>query len=147
MPARTQQSFTRPVVLPVIDGSTTPNPGTVNAVAMSSVSGMFMRWTGSYWLGMGTAFNFVQATIDFGYPSGGEDGNAIVAVAATWVTAGSVIVCQPIAVASPDHDPDDIAAEGIVAYAGALRAGIGFDIHASAPRGTWGRYLINAVGR
>jgi hypothetical protein len=145
--ARAQQSFIRPVILALVDGSTSPNPGTANAVAMSSVTGVFMRWTGSYWLSMGTTFNFVQATVDFGFPAGGEDGTTSVAVSAPWTTAQTVLVCQPAPAGNTDHSAEDAAVEGIIAYAANLRPGNGFDLFASAPRGTWGQYLINVVGR
>lgn len=147
MTSRAQQSLTRPVVLAVIEGSTTPNPGTLNAVALSTLTGLFMRWNGSYWTGLGTTLFFTSATVDFGFAAGGEDANTTVTVPATWVTSFSVIDCLPVAVATADHDPEDVVLEGITAYTGNLRAGVSFDIFASAPSGTWGRYTIQAIGR
>jgi len=75
---------------------------------------------------------FLQAEVDFGFASGNEDGTASVTVAASWVTATSRILCSPAAVATADHDPDDIMVEGIMAYAANIIAGVGFDILAFA---------------
>ncbi len=147
MTARNQQSLIRPVVLSVVEGSTTPNPSTVNAVALSTLTGLFMRWNGSSWTALGTALFFTSATVDFGFASGGEDGNAQVTVPATWVVSGSIIDCLPVAVATADHDPEDVVLEDIRAYTGNLVPGVSFDIFASAPNGTWGRYAIKAIGR
>jgi hypothetical protein len=52
MSTRSQQSFIKPVVLAVSEGATTPNPGIVNTLVLSSTSGMYMRWTGSVWTGV-----------------------------------------------------------------------------------------------
>jgi len=49
MTTRAQQSATKPVVLAIAEGATTPNPGVVNAVAFSSTTLVFMRWNGSAW--------------------------------------------------------------------------------------------------
>lgn len=53
--ARAQQSFTHPVVAAITEGAVSPNPGTTNTVALSSVTGAFMRWTGTAWTAMGAA--------------------------------------------------------------------------------------------
>lgn len=90
--------------------------------------------------------NSAQATVDFGHADGGEDHYARVSVAAAWVTAGHCLVACPAAEATADHEADDVAYEGITAYPTNIEAGVGFDIIAHAPRGTWGRYLINVRG-
>lgn len=90
--------------------------------------------------------NTESAEVNFGGASDPEEFSATVTVAATWVTGTSIIVCSPAAIATADHDPDDYAAEGITAYATNQVAGVGFDIIASAPNGTWGRYIIHAIG-
>jgi hypothetical protein len=144
---RAQQSLIRPVVLSIVEGSTTPNPTTVNAVALSTLTGLFMCWNGSYWTGLGTTLFFASATVDFGFASGGEDSNTQVTVPATWVVSGSTIDCLPVAVATADHDPEDVVVEDIRAYTGNLVPGVSFDIFASAPNGTWGRYTVKAIGR
>jgi hypothetical protein len=98
--------------------------------------------------GGGGGANVVQAEVDFGFPSGLEGDTATVtSVPATWVTSTSIIVCTPQAVATPDHDPEDYAIEGLVAYAENIVDGVGFDIIAYAPQGTWGRYYISATGK
>jgi hypothetical protein len=147
--ARTQQSLIKPIVAAVAEAATSPDPGVTGAVLESSLTGAFMRWTGAMWTAMvpaGGGGNAVQATVDFGYASGGEDSLATVTVTASWVSATSKIVCSPAASGTADHDPQDAAAEMLSAYATNLVAGVGFDIVAAAPGGTWGRYLINAVG-
>lgn len=98
--------------------------------------------------GGGGSANVVQAEVNFGFPSGLEGDTATVtSVAAPWVTGTSIIVCTPQAVATPDHDPEDYAAEGLVSYAENIVAGVGFDIIAYAPQGTWGRYYVSATGK
>jgi hypothetical protein len=83
-----------------------------------------------------------SATVDFG-PD--EECSASVTIADARVEADSVIVCSVLAVATPDHDPDDYAIEGLTAHAGAIEPGVGFDITACAPNGTWGRYRVTAI--
>lgn len=87
----------------------------------------------------------VQATVDFGFPTGGEGDVAVVTVAALWVQAESIIVCSPAGVSTADHDPQDAVAEGITAQATNVVQGVSFDVQAEAPNGSWGRYVINAI--
>jgi hypothetical protein len=87
-----------------------------------------------------------QVTVDFGNASGGEADLASVTVAAAWVTDSSVIVCTAAGVATPDHDAEDAALEGIQAVAANLNEGVGFDVIARAPQGSWGRFNINIMG-
>jgi hypothetical protein len=96
--------------------------------------------------GLPVYVNAVSGTVDFGFASGKEETIAVVTVAAAWVAAGTKLVCAPFAVATATHDADDYAAEGIVAYASNIVPGVGFDIVAMAPSGTFGRYVIHAVG-
>jgi hypothetical protein len=92
--------------------------------------------------------NFVQVLIDFGHEVGGGEGDtATVTVAAAWVTATSIILCNFPAIASPDHDPEDAVIEDLTASAGNIVPGVSFDITAYAPNGTWGRYYVNATGQ
>ncbi len=87
-----------------------------------------------------------QVTVDFGNASGGEADMATVSVDAEWVTNDSVILCNAAGVATPDHDAEDVALEGITAVATNLNEGIGFDVIARAPQGSWGRFNINIMG-
>jgi hypothetical protein len=96
--------------------------------------------------GGGGGVNSVQGTVDFGFATGQEGDIATVTVTATWVSSGSVLVCSPAGVATADHDPDDYYCESIQAYPSDIVAGTGFNINARAPFGSWGRYVINAVG-
>ncbi len=87
-----------------------------------------------------------QVTVDFGNTSGGEADMATVNVDAEWVTNNSVILCNIAGVATLDHDAEDAALEGITAVATNLNEGIGFDVIARAPLGSWGRFNINIIG-
>lgn len=94
----------------------------------------------------GDGVNHLQVEVDFGFASAGEGDIARTTVAATWVTAASKIICGAFAAATPEHDPDDVVIEGIIAYASNLVPGVGFDVIAYAPQGAFGRYLVNASG-
>lgn len=118
---------------------------TKNFSSLLSVNGQAVVLTNDPRL-VANSVSKVQATVDFGFASGGEDTVASVTVSAAWVTASSVILCTPLGINTADHSPDDVAVEGLTAYASNLVVGVGFDIIVSAPNGTWGRYLINAVG-
>lgn len=87
-----------------------------------------------------------QAVVDFGNAAGGESHLASVTVAAAWVADDSVILCNAAGVATPDHDAEDAALEGITAVAANLNEGVGFDVIARAPLGSWGRFNINIIG-
>lgn len=93
----------------------------------------------------GTA-NFAQAIVDFSNPLGPEETTASVTVPAPWVTGVSVIMCNPFGGSTPDHGPEDAMVENLAAYATNIIPGVSFDIECYAPNGTWGRYLINAIG-
>lgn len=88
----------------------------------------------------------VTTDVDFGFASGQEGDVATATVSASWVTAGSKIVCTPFAVATSDHDPDDYAVEAIQAYATNIQVGVGFDVIARAPNGSFGVYTIHCLG-
>ena len=90
--------------------------------------------------------NLVTAEVDFGYPSGLEGDVARTTVAAPWVKANSIIICQSQAATTSDHDPDDAAVENIQVWAENLVPGVGFDVIAVAPQNSWGRYRIQAAG-
>jgi hypothetical protein len=96
--------------------------------------------------GGGSTPHTAQATVDFGHASGGEADLASITVAAAWVTGSSVIVCTAAGVATPDHDAEDAALEGISAVAANLNEGVGFDVIARAREGSWGRFNINIMG-
>jgi hypothetical protein len=94
--------------------------------------------------GIGGPSNLAQATVNFGYS--GEDYNATVTVSAGWVTSSSKILCNVAALATSDHDPEDAVVEDIQAHATNLNPGNSFDIECYAPNGSWGAYLVNAMG-
>ena len=89
------------------------------------------------------ALEKASGTVNFGATEG--NGDASVTVAATWVTASSVIVVSPGA-ATADHDVEDALIEGLTASVTALTPGVSFEITAHAPYGTWGQYTFNATG-
>jgi len=89
----------------------------------------------------------IQVEVDFGPAvNGTEDTVATTPVVATWVTADSIIQCTVSGRTTPDHEEEDAALEGVTAYPIRIAPGVGFDVVASAPNGSWGRYLINITG-
>lgn len=146
MSARSQQSFVSPVVRAIAEGATVPNAGAAGAVAYSSITGGYVRWSGTAWDSVRAAPRAVQAYLDFAHASGGESDTASVTVAAPWVTADSPVICTPAGQVTTDHDPEDAALELLQVYASNRVPGVGFDITAYAPHGTWGRHLITATG-
>jgi hypothetical protein len=98
--------------------------------------------------GSGGSGNFLQVEVDFGFLVSNEGDIARTTVMGqSWVTSGSVILCNPAALATPDHGADDAIVEGLVAYAENLVPGTGFDVVSYAPDNTWGRYFINVTGQ
>ena len=91
----------------------------------------------------GSAINSTTATVNFGTTDQQE---ASVTVAAAWVGASTALVVSPLATATAEHDPDDYAAEGISASIQNVVAGVGFDVTASAPNGSFGRFNFNVIG-
>jgi hypothetical protein len=90
--------------------------------------------------------NSTSITLDFGNTSSGESDIATGTVSASWVTSSTKLVCTPFAVATADHDPEDYALEGIQAYATNINNGVGFDVIARAPQGSFGQYTIHVIG-
>lgn len=86
----------------------------------------------------------IQVEIDFGLD---ENSIARQFVPATWVTADSIIDCNPVALETDDHDMDDIVVEGLIGYATRLQPGVGFNLLVLAPNQSWGRYKCNCQGR
>lgn len=91
----------------------------------------------------GAAINSTTATVNFGTTDQQE---ASVTVAAAWVGASTALVVSPLATATAEHDPDDYAAEGVTASIQNVVAGVGFDVTASAPNGSFGRFNFNVIG-
>lgn len=83
-----------------------------------------------------------QVTVDFGNPS--ESGLASVTVNDSSVGASSKFLCT-VQGGTADHDTDDSAVENITAYVTNIVAGVSYDVIASAPRETWGRYYVNVT--
>jgi hypothetical protein len=88
----------------------------------------------------------LQVEVNFG-PITGENSNTSVTVTGqSWVATDSVIIANPFAGATDDHSADEVVAEGLTAYIENVVAGVGFDVVAYAPNGTWGDYFINVIG-
>lgn len=84
--------------------------------------------------------------ITFFQNDGPEDTTATATVAGLgWITSQSVIILTFAGVTADHEDPDDAMVEELTAYAGNIVPGVGFDIFASAPNGTWGQYQITAI--
>lgn len=85
-----------------------------------------------------------SATVDFGFASGLEGDIASVSVPLLSILSTSEITVSPRYLSTlPDHDPEDYAIEAIAVSVGEVTAGVGFDIYAYAPSGTWGRYNVD----
>jgi hypothetical protein len=141
-----QGSFFCPATAAIDDGDTTPNPGTVNAIALSTVTMGLMRWTGAAWTALHAAPRAMQVDLDFGHAAGGESTTATATVTAAWVTASSPISCTPAGLETEDHGSEDASLEELTVYATNRVPGVGFDITGTAPNGTWGRHRITATG-
>lgn len=102
--------------------------------------------TGQIIISATSATTKVTAIITFFNPDWPEDTTASVTVIGqTWVTADSVIIAGFGGI-TPDHGPDDAMVEDMSAYVENIIPGVGFDITAHAPLGTWGRYEVYALG-
>jgi hypothetical protein len=124
-----------------VPGTAVLRPG--DPVPAGDVTGLAAVATSGAFGDLSNRPRLVQATVDFG---SAETESARVTVVAAWVNASSIIVCSAAGIATLDHDAEDAAAEGVTAIATDIVDGVGFDVLASAPRGTWGRYVINCVG-
>lgn len=102
------------------------------------------------WIWEGSQVNAVTAILTFVNPDAPEDTTASVTLTGlSWVAATSVIIAGLGGITSdpvPDHGPDDAQVEGITVYVENIVPGVGFDITGYAPRGTWGQYLVYAIG-
>lgn len=87
-----------------------------------------------------------QVTISFGCVDRGEDGFVSTHVDASWVLERSRIVITPAPAGTIDHEPDDAAVEGIIFRIGSIEPGVGFNLFAFAPQGSWGQYLVDVTG-
>lgn len=117
----------------------------IGSIAMASDgSGTFTKtgalntdWT----IDTGVSNTNGDVELDFGNQIGG-DGNADVTVASLLVTNANFKSFSYIAQPNTDHDLIDFVAEGIVFSIQNIQDNVSFDIVASAPRSTWGKYKI-----
>jgi hypothetical protein len=79
--------------------------------------------------------------LDFGNAIGG-DGNASVTVSNLLVTNSNIKSFSYVPKSNTDHDLDDFVAEDIGFLIQNIQDNVSFDIVASAPRSTWGKYKI-----
>lgn len=94
----------------------------------------------------GSGAEKVTAIIDFVNADSPEDTTASVTVTGqTWVTTDSIVIAG-FGGTTVDHGPDDAMAENLSAYVENIVPGVGFDITAHAPLGTWGQYQVWALG-
>lgn len=84
-------------------------------------------------------------TMDFGVSPFGDI--CLGTVAASFVTSATRINCQPLLTTTDDHDPEDVLLEEIIVRPMNITPGVGFDLMAYAPNGTFGKYLIQWMGR
>lgn len=88
----------------------------------------------------------ITALVNFYNPNASEDTTANVTVSGlSWINEESIIILTFAGVTADHQDPDDAQVEGLTACVGNLAPGVGFDILAVAPNGTWGHYQITAI--
>lgn len=90
-----------------------------------------------------TAQKVAGVVLDFGSDEGGTSATAT--VFASWATTGLAVTCVPDPAGTADHGAEDAAVEGVIAVVTYVEPGIGFDVVAVCPGGTWGRYLFNCL--
>jgi len=129
-----------------------PNLGTplgtdapIGSIAMASDgSGTFTK-TGSLntdWIpDTGVSNTNGDVELDFGNSIGG-DGIATVTIPSLLVTNDNFKSFSYVAKENTDHDLIDFVAEGIIFSIQNIQNNVSFDIVASAPRSTWGKYKI-----
>lgn len=126
-------------------GTPLGTPATIGSIAMASDgSGTFTK-TGSLdtdWTSdTGVSNTNGDVELDFGNSIGG-DGNAIVTISSLLVTNANFKSFSYVAKENTDHDLIDFVAEGIVFSIQNIQDNTSFDIVASAPNNTWGKYKI-----
>ena len=137
--------------LQIIATDINPNLGTplgteapIGSIAMASDgSGTFTKtgtldtdWTED------TGVSNTNGDVELDFGSLNEDGNASVTVSSLLVTNSNFKSFSYVAKSNSDHDLDDFVAEGINFSIQNIQDNVSFDIVASAPRGTWGKYKI-----
>lgn len=91
--------------------------------------------------------------LDFGHAVSGESNNSnTVTVSAPWFTDGNAFACvlkygTNLPDNSLDHGGDDAMIEGVNVSLSNFIEGVSFDITASAPNGTWGRYNVDIISQ
>jgi hypothetical protein len=128
-----------------------PNLGTplgtdapIGSIAMASDgSGTFTKtgaldtdWTPD------TGVSNTNGDVELDFGNTVEDGNAIITVASLLVTNANFKSFSYVAKENTDHDLIDFVAEGIVFSIQNIQDNVSFDIVASVPRSTWGKYKI-----
>ena|ERR1035437_1864892 len=87
----------------------------------------------------------VTAILNFYNPDAPEETTARVTLTGlSWVNLNTVIVVG-FGGETADHGPDDALVENLSAYVENIVPGVGFDIAAIAPSGTWGQYEVYAI--
>ena len=87
----------------------------------------------------------VTATLNFYNPDAPEETTARVTLAGlSWVNVNTVVIAGFGGITA-DHGPDDALVENLSAYVENIIPGVGFDITAYAPLGTWGQYEVFAI--
>jgi hypothetical protein len=92
----------------------------------------------------GRLANGTMVEIDFGSMPEGDVATSQV-VSQTWISAEHTLVASFFG-ATLDHDMEDAAIEGLTVLIANIVPGNGFDVVASAPNGTWGKYNVMVMG-
>jgi hypothetical protein len=98
MSARQQHSYTTFVTKAIADGATSPDPGVVGAVALSTTTGTLMRWTGTAWDSVGQPND---ATLD-ALAALGTDPGILVEIAADTFAKRTLTAGNYIAITNSD---------------------------------------------
>ena len=124
-------------------GRSTSGAGTIEEITVGSG----LSLSGGTLTSTINSSNSVVVTVNFENLSSDESYSASATLTGqSWVTSSSKIVCSVFGVATADHDPDDYILEGVYAFATNIVNGVGFDVIALAPNGTFGRYIIHCIG-
>lgn len=96
--------------------------------------------------GSGGSLNTAAVQLDFGHAVSGSETTALTTVSAAWATTTSPALVVVAGTDSPDHTAEETLLDQVRAVVVSRTAGVGFDVQAYAPAGTWGRHNFVAMG-
>jgi hypothetical protein len=140
--------------LDVLESTTTTSDGGVvgpitlddltDVVITAPTIGDVLTWDGANYINLPaggvTPTTGVSVEMDFG-TAGTYTVRTVTGQA--WVTSTMVFACMVAGDVKTDHDPEDGLLEGLVFTVSDVVAGDGFNLHAYAPNGTFGKFNVN----